>query len=84
MNGPNSHEEQHMVTVPGKAANQLRRVRRQAGRRRRRTRRNRFTTMQTTVSYAEEAFWRRLEEREEGRLALEADHLFDTGFTWAV
>jgi hypothetical protein len=32
----------------------------------------------------EVAFWARLEEREEGRIALEADHLFDTSYAWAV
>lgn len=36
-------------------------------------------------SDAEEAtFWARLEEREEGRVALEADHLFDTSYAWGV
>ena len=29
-------------------------------------------------------FWAQLEEREEGRLALEADHLFDTSYLWAA
>ena len=29
-------------------------------------------------------FWARLEERELGRLALEADHLFDTSYPWAA
>lgn len=33
---------------------------------------------------AERAFWARLEEREDGRFALEADHLFDTSYPWAV
>lgn len=32
----------------------------------------------------EEAFWARLEEREEGRVAQEADHLFDTSYSWAA
>lgn len=32
----------------------------------------------------EAAFWARLEEREEGRAALETDHLFDTSYSWAV
>lgn len=32
----------------------------------------------------EEAFWARLEEREEGRAAQEADHLFDTSYSWAA
>jgi len=36
-------------------------------------------------SEAEEtAFWAQLEEREEGRFALEADHLFDSGYDWAA
>lgn len=33
---------------------------------------------------AEETFWARLEDREEGRLAIEADHFFDTSYAWAV
>lgn len=32
----------------------------------------------------EAGFWAQLEEREEGRLALEADHLFDTSYLWAA
>lgn len=32
----------------------------------------------------EEAFWAHLEECEEGRIAQEADHLFDTSFEWAA
>ena len=32
----------------------------------------------------EASFWVQLEEREEGRLALEADHLFDTSYPWAA
>lgn len=32
----------------------------------------------------EDAFWTRLEDREEGRLAIEADHLFDTSYAWAT
>ena len=31
---------------------------------------------------AEAAHWQYLEEREFGRLAQEADHLFDTSLTW--
>lgn len=31
----------------------------------------------------EAGFWAQLEEREFGRLALEADHLFDTSYQWA-
>jgi len=30
------------------------------------------------------AFWAQLEAREEGRLALEADHLFDTSYCWTA
>lgn len=29
-------------------------------------------------------FWARLEDSEEGRVALEADHLFDTSYAWAA
>lgn len=32
----------------------------------------------------EASLWAHLEEREEGRLALEADHLFDTSYSWAA
>ncbi|GAB4448915.1 MAG: hypothetical protein OHK0015_53840 [Chloroflexi bacterium OHK40] len=32
----------------------------------------------------ETGFWAQLEEREEGRLALEADHLFDTSYPWTA
>jgi hypothetical protein len=32
----------------------------------------------------EAGFWAQLEEREFGRLALEADHLFDTSYPWAA
>lgn len=35
-------------------------------------------------SHNEASFWAQLEEREEGRLALEADHLFDTSYPWAA
>ena len=39
----------------------------------------------TTRSANEDAgFWACLEERELGRLALEADHLFDTSYPWAA
>ena len=45
----------------------------------------RMTTDRPSDREAEEAaFWARLEDREEGRLAIEADHLFDTGYAWAV
>lgn len=33
---------------------------------------------------AEDSIWARLEDREEGRLAIEADHLFDTSYAWAT
>jgi hypothetical protein len=32
----------------------------------------------------EAALWAHLENHEEGRVALEADHLFDTSYAWAV
>jgi hypothetical protein len=32
----------------------------------------------------EAGFWAQLEEREYGRLAQEADHLFDTSYLWAA
>jgi len=32
----------------------------------------------------EAGFWAQLEEREFGRLALEADYLFDTSYLWAA
>lgn len=32
----------------------------------------------------EASFWAQLEEREFGRMALEADHLFDTSYPWAA
>jgi hypothetical protein len=32
----------------------------------------------------ESAFWAHLEAREEGRFTTEADHLFDTSYTWAA
>lgn len=36
-------------------------------------------------SDAKEAdFWAHLEDREEGWVALEADHLFDTSYPWAL
>ena len=39
----------------------------------------------STCGDAEEAaFWAHLEDREEGRVALEADHLFDTSYPWAL
>jgi hypothetical protein len=36
------------------------------------------------VSAEEAALWARYEEREDGRLAQEADHLFDTSYAWAA
>lgn len=45
----------------------------------------RMTTGQPSDREAEEVtFWTRLEDREEGRLAVEADHLFDTSYAWAT
>lgn len=35
-----------------------------------------------TSLIADDAFWARYEEREFGRLALEADHLFDASYSW--
>jgi hypothetical protein len=35
------------------------------------------------VSAEEAALWARYEEREDGRLTQEADHLFDTSYPWA-
>lgn len=43
-----------------------------------------FSTMQVASRRTEDAFWRQLEEREEGRLTQEADHFFDTSFAWAA
>ena len=43
-----------------------------------------FSSGQPVASREEEVFWRQLEEREEGRVAQEADHLFDTSFAWAA
>lgn len=37
-----------------------------------------------TSTAVEDTFWARLEDREEGRLVIEADHLFDTSYAWAV
>jgi hypothetical protein len=42
------------------------------------------TSQSLDIEGEEAALWTRLEEREEGRLAIEADHLFDTSYTWAV
>lgn len=33
---------------------------------------------------AETTFWAWLEEREDGRIAQEVDHLFDTSYPWAT
>lgn len=58
-------------------------ARAQAGRPRAAQRR--MTTSQLSDREAEEAaFWSRLEDREEGRLAIEADHLFDSSYSWAA
>jgi hypothetical protein len=73
-----------MSTSPGKAAGQARRVRRQTGKQRRRTRHLLFGTPKVLTRREEDVFWRQLEEREDGRIAQEADHLFDTSFAWAA
>jgi hypothetical protein len=73
-----------MVTAREKSTSQVRHVRRQKGRRRRKMHRNLFSIAHGMASHTEETFWRQLEEREEGRLAQEADHLFDTSFAWAA
>lgn len=39
---------------------------------------------ETAGANTETVFWARIEEREEGRLSIEADHLFDTSYTWAT
>lgn len=55
--------------------------------RRRRTQRRPQTRVGKTnaaSACAETVFWARLEDREEGRIATEADHLFDTSYTWAA
>ena len=36
------------------------------------------------LPHDESGFWAQLEEREYGRLALEADHLFDTSNPWSA
>lgn len=58
--------------------------RRRVARRLARVRRYLSGKAQISVHQAEEEVWRRLEEREYGRLALEADHLFDTSYPWAA
>ena len=73
-----------MSTSLSRATSQPRRMVRQSGRRRRRMRHRLFSSGQPVASREEEVFWRQLEEREEGRVAQEADHLFDTSFAWAA
>lgn len=73
-----------MSTSLGKAGSPVRRVRRQTSKRRLRTRHNVFDPMQVVANQAEDVIWRQLEEREEGRIAQESDHLFDTSFAWAA
>lgn len=73
-----------MSTSPGRATSQVRSVRRQTARRRRRMRHHLFSIRQPAARRKENVFWRQLEARDEGRLAQEADHLFDTSYTWAA
>lgn len=49
-----------------------------------RARRNLSGKAQIGARQAEAEVWTRLEEREYGRLALEADYLFDTSYPWAA
>jgi hypothetical protein len=43
-----------------------------------------MTSQPPDIGGEEAAFWAYLEGREEGRLAQEADHLFDTSYAWAA
>jgi hypothetical protein len=53
--------------------------------RRREQRHARKQPSHATIPFADDdTFWIALEEREEGRAALEADHLFDTSFDCAL
>lgn len=52
-------------------------------RRRSRARYRRLTNEVPVTNSEEAGLWACLEEREEGRLAQEADHLFDTSYAWA-
>jgi hypothetical protein len=70
-----------MRTFPGSFTRHVRSARRQTHWRRRTMRRHLFRTAQVVARRAEATFWRQIEEREFGRLALEADHLFDTSYT---
>ncbi len=47
-------------------------------------RRPRFSSILVPMSAEERTLWERGEEREEGRLTQEADHLFDTSYTWTA
>ncbi len=62
----------------------VRSARRQTHWRRHNMRRPLFRTAQVVARRTEAGFWRQIEEREFGRLALEADHLFDTSYSWAT
>jgi hypothetical protein len=73
-----------MSTSLARLPNQMRRVRRQETGRRRKIRRHHLSTMQPAAIRVEDVYWRQFEEREDGRLAQEADHLFDTSFAWAA
>jgi hypothetical protein len=73
-----------MGTSPSSEFTQPRRTLRQALRRRARKRPRRFTSGLVPLRAEDRAFWERGEEREEGRLTQEADHLFDTSYTWTA
>lgn len=73
-----------MGTSPACVNSQSKRMCRQAGPRRRRVQQRPLTAAQVAASHGEDVFWRQLEEREEGRIAQEADHLFDTSFVWGA
>lgn len=70
------------IVSPGRRQRQPALQRRQLRRLRQMPRPN--PTSKTTVETLEDARWRRLEEQEYGRLATEADHLFDTNYTWVA
>ena len=73
-----------MSESPAGTINHARRARQRAARRRERARKLLFSKTHVAARHEEVAFWTQLEEREEGRLAQEADHLFDTSFAWAA
>jgi hypothetical protein len=73
-----------MSASPASTSNQPRRAQQRAARRRARARNHLFSKTHVAARHEEVAFWTQLEEREEGRLAQEADHLFDTSFAWTA